>query len=230
MPQLPVDVRLQTAIRSEATRQSQAKLTTDGVTKMVAFGSRGSARSGPSYGHLIVAAVAVATLSAACSPRSDGTASTPSPSASPLAKAAIERAVLDAWRDEHAAYADALRAMDPNHPDLAKTAIDPVLSSARAFITLSKQQGLVARGEQDLGIPKVLSLTPADDPSTAIVESCVHDRLLLYDRKGKPVSGTAGQVTWNHERTTLRRIPGIGWLVADNVVRQGPTEAICVQQ
>lgn len=198
---------------------------------MVGGRKRGSARPGPSYGHLIATAVALATLTAGCNSKTDGSVPTPSPGASRLERAEIEMAVLDAWHDEHVAYADALRAMDPDYPALAATAIDPLLASAKAFISLSKRQGLVARGEQDLGSPKVIELTPADEPTAAVVEACVHGGLILYDgQSGKPVRGTAGQVTWNHERTTLRLIPGVGWQVAVNEVRSGPTEAICTSR
>lgn len=198
---------------------------------MVEFRRRGSTRSGPSYGHLIATAVAIATLTAGCSSGSDGSAPISSPTASRLERADIEKAVIAAWRDEHIAYADALRAMDPDHPALAATAIDPLLASAKAFIALSKRQGLVARGEQDLGSPRVVELSPADEPTSAVVEACVRGGLILYDgRSGKPVRGTVGQVTWNYERTTLRLVPGIGWLVAVNEVRSGPTEATCASR
>jgi hypothetical protein len=198
---------------------------------MVAFGSRTSTKLDALYGRLTVAVLAAAALSSGCNSESRETAPTPSPSASRLAKAEVEAAVLAAWRDEHLAYAEALRAMDPDHPRLEATAIDPLLASAKAFIALSKRQGLVARGDQDLGTPRVIELTPADDPTSAVVQACVHGGLILYEPKtSKPVAGTAGQVTWNHERTTLRLIPGIGWLVAVNEVRSGPTEATCTSQ
>jgi len=178
--------------------------------------------------HRTLAAIAAVALTFGCSSGSVSTPPTPSPGVTSPSQAEVRAAVLSAWRAEHEAYAEALRAMDPDYPELAKTAIDPVLSGARSFITVSKMQGIVARGDQDLGSPQVVELTPADDPVTAVVESCIHDRLVLYDgRTGKPVPGDAGQVTWAKERTTLRLVSGIGWLVSDNQVRQGEAESVC---
>lgn len=174
---------------------------------------------------LIVAIVATTTL-AACS---SGRAAAPSPSPSPSATASlsVEAQVLAAWQAEHVAYADALRNLDPRAPGLAQTAIDPALRRAVAYIAITKAQGIVVRGSQDLGHPRVVSLTP----DTAVVASCVHDGLILLNPKtNKPVPGLAGQVTWNFERTTLRYVEGVGWLVADNVVHQEAKESVCVKR
>ena len=201
------------------------------MRQVVGLRGRACSTARPSHPHLIAATVAVAALIAGCNSNPDRTSATPAPSPYSQSKVEVEQAVLAAWRAEHQAYADALRAMDPDHPALAKTAIDPLLGSAKAFIALSKSQGLVARGQQDLGSPTVIELTPVDSPTSAIVEACVHGGLILYDPgTGKPVRGTAGQVTWNHERTTLRLVAGIGWFVAGNEVRSGPTEAICTSR
>lgn len=175
----------------------------------------------------VATVVIVATLVAACS---GGTSARPTPptSPSPTTSLSVEAQILTAWRAEHTAYAAAVRAMDPRYPALTQTAIDPALRGAVAFITASRAQGIVARGSQDLGSPKVISLTPATDPQTAIVQSCIHDGLVLINGKtGKPVPGLAGQVTWALERTTLRHIEGVGWLVADNVVKQDEKESVC---
>ena len=174
---------------------------------------------------LMVAIVAVTVL-AACSP--GRTAShNPSPSPSPRATTPVpvEAQVLSVWRAEHLAYADALRHLDPRAPGLAQTAINPALRRAVAYIAVTKAQGIVVRGSQDLGHPRVVSLTP----DTAVVASCVHDGLILLNPKtNKPVPGVAGQVTWNFEHTTLRYVEGVGWMVADNVVHQEAKESACV--
>lgn len=136
--------------------------------------------------------------------------------------------MLSAWRAEHEAYADALRALNPNAPALARSAINPVLQRAMAYIAVAKAQGIVVRGTQDLGSPKVISLAPTTDPTTAIVESCVRDGLVLLNGKtDRPVPGLSGQATWNFEHTTLRLVEGVGWMVSDNVVKQDLKESVC---
>ena len=175
----------------------------------------------------LVTVFIAATVMAACS---SGKSASPSPtiSASPTASATVEGLVLEAWRAEHLAYADALRALNPQLPALAQTAIDPALRRAVAFIATSKAQGIAVRGSQDLGSPKVIDLTPAGAPTTAVVEACVHDGLVLVNGKtGKPVPGSAGQITWAFEHTTLKLIEGVGWMVADNVVKQASKESVC---
>jgi hypothetical protein len=172
---------------------------------------------------LIVTIVATMTF-AACSA---GTVTAPRPSLSPSATAspAVEAQVLAAWRAEHTAYADALVKLDPSSAALAQTAIDPALRRTVAYIAAAKAQGIVVHGSQDLGNPRVVSL----GLDTAIVEACVHDGLLLLNAKtSKPVPGLAGQVTWNFEHTTLQHVEGVGWMVADNVVRQAAKESVCV--
>ncbi|MDP9164720.1 MAG: hypothetical protein M3O32_01395 [Actinomycetota bacterium] len=140
----------------------------------------------------------------------------------------VEAQVLSAWRAEHEAYADALRTLNPRAPALVESAINPVLQQAMAYIAVAKAQGIVVRGSQDLGAPKVISLTPATDPTKAIVESCVRGGLILIDGKtGQPVPGLSGQATWNFERTTLTLVEGVGWMVSDNVVKQSLKESVC---
>ncbi len=140
----------------------------------------------------------------------------------------VDAQVLAAWHTEHEAYAQALLALNPNDPALAQSAINPVLQQAMAYIAVAKAQGIVVRGSQDLGTPKVISLTPTSDPTKAVVESCVRGGLILINSKtGKPVPGLSGQVTWNFEHTTLTLVEGVGWMVADNVVKQSPKESVC---
>jgi len=171
--------------------------------------------------------VIAATVLAACSSGKDSASSgSPSPSVTP--SPAVEAQVIAAWRAEHVAYADALRSLNPNASELAQTAIDPALRRSIAYIAATKAQGIVVRGSEDLGSPKVVSLTPQTDPREAVVESCVHGGLVLINPKSnKPVPGLAGQVTWNFEHTTLRLVEGVGWVVADNVVRQDTKESVC---
>jgi hypothetical protein len=136
--------------------------------------------------------------------------------------------VLSAWRTGHEAYAGALHALNPHDPALAQSTINPALQRAMAYIAVAKAQGIVVRGSQNLGSPKVISLTPTTDPTTAIVESCVRDGLILLNgRTGKPVPGLAGEATWNFEHTTLTRVEGVGWMVSDNVVKQALKESVC---
>jgi hypothetical protein len=140
----------------------------------------------------------------------------------------VEAQVLSAWRAEHQAYADALRALNPRASALAQSAINPALQRAVAYIAVVKAQGIVVRGSQDLGSPKVVSLAPTTDPTRAIVESCVRGGLILINGKtGKPVPGLAGEATWNFEHTTLTRVEGVGWMVSDNVVKQALKESVC---
>ena len=186
------------------------------------------ASSGPtdlqSKVHKLIVTIIAATMLAACS---SGRTASPAPSPSPSAtvSVSVEVQVLSAWRAEHLAYADALRNLDPRAPGLAETAIDPALRRAVAYIAVTKAQGIIVRGSQNLGNPQVASLTP----DTAVVASCVHDGLILLNPKtNKPVPGLAGQVTWNFERTTLRHVEGVGWLVADNLVHQDAKESVCI--
>jgi hypothetical protein len=173
---------------------------------------------------LIVAALAT-TLVAACS---SGKAAAPSPRPDPSLTPSVAAQVLAAWRAEHLAYAEALRALNPNDPALAQTAINPALQRAVAFIATAKAQGIVVRGTQDLGTPTVLELSPTTTPDTAIVRSCIHDALVLINGKtGKPVPGAAGQVTYAAERTTLKLVEGVGWMVSDNDIKQGLKESVC---
>jgi hypothetical protein len=174
-----------------------------------------------------IVTVLATMLIAACS---SGKAAAPSPSTtpSPSPSVSVEAQVLSAWRAEHEAYADALRALNPNAPALARSAINPVLQRAMAYIAVAKAQGIVVRGTQDLGSPKVISLAPTTDPTTAIVESCVRDGLVLLNGKtDRPVPGLSGQATWNFEHTTLRLVEGVGWMVSDNVVKQDLKESVC---
>ena len=174
------------------------------------------------------APVVLATaLAAGCT---SATTAQPAPSSLPptLTSSAIAAQVLDAWRAGHVAYAAAIRAMDPHYPALTQTTIDPALRSATAFIATSKAQGILAQGWQDLGSPKVISLTPSTDPRMAVVQSCIHDGLVLINgHTRKPVPGLPGRVTWGFEHTTLRHVEGVGWLVADNVVNQDDKESVC---
>lgn len=171
--------------------------------------------------------VLAATLAAGCT-STTSPHSAPSTSPPALTSSAIDAQVLAAWRAEHAAYAAAIRAMDPHYPGLTQTAIDPALRSATAFIATSKAQGILAQGWQDLGFPRVISLTPSTDPRIAVVQSCIHDGLVLINgHTGRPVPGLPGRVTWGLERTTLRHVEGVGWLVADNVVNQDDKESVC---
>jgi hypothetical protein len=140
----------------------------------------------------------------------------------------VEAQVLSAWHAGHEAYADALRALNPRASALAQSTINPALQRAVAYIAVVKAQGIVVRGSQDLGSPKVISLTPTTDPTTAIVESCVRGGLILINGKtGKPVPGLAGEATWNFEHTTLTLVEGVGWMVSDNVVKQALKESVC---
>jgi hypothetical protein len=65
-----------------------------------------------------IVTVLAATLLAACS---SGRAAAPGPtnSPSPSPTVSVEDQVLAAWRAEHLAFADALRALNPNDPTLA---------------------------------------------------------------------------------------------------------------
>ena len=149
-----------------------------------------------------------------------------SPSPSPSVN--VEAQVLSAWRAGHEAYAAALRAENPNDPALAQSTINPALQRAVAYIAVVKAQGIVVRGSQDLGAPKVISLTPTTAPTAAVVESCVRGGLILINGKtGKPVPGLSGQATWNFEHTTLKLVEGVGWMVSDNVIKQSLKESVC---
>lgn len=181
----------------------------------------------PDGAQKLIVTVLAATLLAACS---SGKAAAPkaSPSPDPSATVSAQEQVLTAWRTEHEAYADALRSLNPNAPALAASAINPALQRAVAYIAVAKTQGIVVRGSQDLGSPKVVTLSPPADPTHAVVESCVHDGLVLLDGKtGKPVPGLSGQTTWNFEHTTLTLVEGVGWMVSDNVVKQSLKESVC---
>lgn len=175
----------------------------------------------------LVVALAATAVTAACS---SGTSATPTatPSPSVSASPSVGTAVIAAWRAEHLAYAKALLSLNPNDTDLAQTAINPALQRAVAFIGAAKLQGITVRGTQELGDPKVVSLTPGARPTTAVVESCVHGGLILVNGKtGKPVPGLAGKATWNFEHTTLTLVEGVGWMVSDNVVKQSLQESSC---
>jgi hypothetical protein len=140
----------------------------------------------------------------------------------------VEAQVLVAWHTEHEAYANALRALNPKDQALAQSAINPALQRAVAYIALAKAQGIVVRGSQDFGTPAVVSLSPPSAPDTAIVRACIHDGLVLINGKtGKPVPGTAGQVTFALEHTTLKLVEGVGWMVSDNDVKQSVKESVC---
>ena len=166
-------------------------------------------------------------LFAACS-SGKAAAPNPTPSPDPSPSVNVEAQVLSAWRAGHEAYAAALRAVNPNDPALAQSTINPALQRAVAYIAVVKAQGIVVRGSQDLGTPKVVSLTPATDPTKAVVESCVRGGLILINGKtGKPVPGLSGQATWNFEHTTLTLVEGVGWMVSDNIVKQSLKESVC---
>ncbi len=174
-----------------------------------------------------IVTVLATMLIAACS-SGKAAAPSPSPSLDPSPSVSVEAQVLAAWHSEHVAYADALRALNPNDPALAQSAINPVLQHARAYIAVAKAQGIVVRGSQDLGTPKIISLTPIAAPAKAIVESCVRDGLILINGKtGKPVPGLSGETTWNFEHTTLTLVEGVGWMVSDNIVKQSLKESVC---
>jgi hypothetical protein len=175
---------------------------------------------------LAVTSLAAAVLAACSSGKAAAPPSSPSPSVT--ARRSVESQVLAAWQAEHQAYAEALRALNPTDSSLAASAINPALQRAKAYIAVAKAQGIVVRGSQDLGSPKVTSLTPAGAPTEAVVESCVHDGLVLIDGKtGKPVPGLSGETTWNLEHTTLTLVAGVGWMVSDNVVKQSLQESVC---
>lgn len=189
------------------------------------------ASSGPadllSVAQKLIVTIIATTVLAACTSEKAAAPST-SPSASASSATEIKAEVIAAWRAEHEAYADALRALNPNDPALAQSAINPALQRAKAYIAVAKAQGIVVRGSQDLGTPKVVSLTPASDPTQAVVESCVRDGLILINGKtDKPVPGLSGQVTWNFEHTILTLVEGVGWMVSDNVVKQDLKESVC---
>ena len=174
-----------------------------------------------------IVTVLATMLIAACS-SGKAAAPRPSPSPSPSPSVNVEAQVLSAWHAEHEAYADALRTLNPRAPALAQSAINPALQRAVAYIAVVKAQGIVVRGSQDLGSPKVISLAPPSAPTEAIVESCVRDGLVLLNGKnGRPVPGLSGQTTWNFERTTLTLVEGVGWMVSDNVVKQSLKESVC---
>jgi hypothetical protein len=137
--------------------------------------------------------------------------------------------VIEAWKAEHRAFAEAVRRADPTYPGLAKTAADPQLSGIRSFVGAEKKGGYIGRGREDLDEPNVTKLQPRTEPTSAIVESCVHDALVLVDAQtGKPVHGKSGRVTWDHERTSLKLVKGIGWVVTKNAVQQGRSkESVC---
>ena len=135
---------------------------------------------------------------------------------------------MDAWRAEHEAYVSAVIKMDPNDAGLQQTATNPLLNQARGFIAAAQHTGAYARGNIDLGTAKVEQLSPWPQPETAVVVACNHDALLLYDKRThRPVSGASGRVTWELERSTIKNVTGIGWLVADNAITEGSTRAIC---
>ena len=174
-----------------------------------------------------IVTVLATMLIAACS-SGKAAAPGPSPSPSPSPSVNVEAQVLSAWRAGHEAYAAALRAENPNDPALAQSTINPALQRAVAYIAVVKAQGIVVRGSQDLGAPKVISLTPTTAPTAAVVESCVRGGLILINGKtGKPVPGLSGQATWNFEHTTLKLVEGVGWMVSDNVIKQSLKESVC---
>lgn len=174
----------------------------------------------------IVTVLATMLIAACSSGKAASTSPTQSPDPSP--SVSVEAQVLAAWRAEHLAYADALRSLNPTDPALAQTAINPALQRAVAYIAVAKAQGIVVRGSEDLGAPRVVSLTPTADPTEAVVESCVRGGLILINGKtGKPVPGLSGQATWNFEHTTLTLVEGVGWMVSENVVRQSLKESVC---
>jgi hypothetical protein len=157
--------------------------------------------------------------------------STPSPTANSTVptREQVKAQVIKAWKAEHRAFAEAVRQADPTYPGLAETAVDPQLSGIRSFVAAEKKGGYVGRGAEDLDEPTVMSLQPQAHPTSAVVESCLHDHLILVDAQtGKPVHGKPGRVTWDHERTSLKRINGIGWVVTKNDVQQSSSkESAC---
>ncbi|MFC8429263.1 hypothetical protein [Streptomyces sp. NPDC057253] len=116
------------------------------------------------------ASVGPATGTASSSPSSSSSAE--------IARSQATTAYLGMWQD----MASAAKTSDWNAPNLARYATGDALSAISRGMYADHLNGLVTKGEPK-NSPKVNSVTPATDPTTAVISDCGDSTHWLKYRK-----------------------------------------------
>jgi len=150
----------------------------------------------------ILAGVAVAGCSS--SPAKSALKVPTSSTADPTA--AVDTAVLAAWRAAETAFY--LAEANPQglfSPQLGLTMVNPELQLVKTNLAGQEAENFIGRGPWNLGDPRVVSLgSSEDDPTTATVVSCIDDtELLVNENTDQPAAGPGGTPEWDGETSTM---------------------------
>ncbi|TDD67225.1 hypothetical protein E1293_38260 [Actinomadura darangshiensis] len=127
---------------------------------------------------------------------------------------------MDAYRGMWSVYVDAAKTSEYESPKLARYAAGQAHSSLVSGLYANHERGVVVRGTPRLS-PRVISLTPVDQPTLAEVKDCADDsRWRTYDGSGRLVgSKPAGK---RQVDGTLRLFNG-AWKVTELLVEKEGT-------
>lgn len=164
-------------------------------------------------------------LSVSCTSQGAKTASpAPTPTAAP---SSVDPSTPDAEQQARAVYAafvqtwaQASQAADPDNPDLARYAADPLLSLVRHNIRVLRDNGQQQLGAQTATVVSTIADLAAEPP-TVTINACLDYRALrlVYRSNQSPVPGSEIGTPQVSAVVTVARYTNGQWLV--NESRQG---------
>lgn len=153
-----------------------------------------------------------------------GTTATTGTTAMP-GTSADQQVIIDAYLNAMAAFDQATAdPPNPDHPALAATTIDPVLTQVRNLAASWKGFGQALRYPPN-SVHKITPLTVQIDGETATIETCNVDDGVLYE----PATGRVvnDKVSTAHDRATMKRVDGVWKLSTREQVQKWEGVAGC---
>jgi hypothetical protein len=146
------------------------------------------------------------------------TMTTPSPTPELDPVEAAEQAAVAAYRSMWAAFSEASRQADPDHPDLPRYATGDALELLVSGLEANRREGLVSDGGEVVLHPVVVEVEPAQAPVRATVSDCADTSETRRVRPtGPPFTDSPGG--WRQVTATVEVIDG-EWKVADLAVQE----------
>lgn len=121
-----------------------------------------------------------------------------------------EKSVLNGYRKMWEAFAEAGKTANPDAPALRDYAIGDALDTITSTLSQMREGGTVILGDLKID-PKVESLDPVADPTTATVTDCVNDENW---REHKASGELANDTPGGRHRTTATVDLAIEWKVS----------------
>lgn len=172
-------------------------------------------------GSAMLAAAVVATLIAGCSDSDDAGAGSssiagkPSTTTTPPADG-VEAQVLAVYRNMQAAAVRAFADPAADHPEVQRYATDEALAGIESSIVFYRQNGTVLRGGPVLH-PRVTSLRPEMDPTTAAIEDCLDSTNWTPVRLATGETVTAPGQRLQYPVHSVARLLDGKWLIAESI-------------